>query len=166
MPGNQNTSPKTLLIVAHSPSENLQTLVEHLLKASKLCNQDNQAQQDINIAYKPALEANEEDVKLADALILVTPENLGYMSGGMKDFFDRIYYPCLEEKQGLPIAAIIRAGHDGTGTRRALETITTGLKWRWVQEPLIFQGSWKLDFIRQTEEIGQAMSIALQEGII
>lgn len=155
---------KTLLIVAHSPSENLQKLVDQLITSAQ--NSNLESDKKINIAYKPALKANAADVLQADALILLTPENLGYMSGGMKDFFDRIFYPCLEEKQGLPIAAIIRAGHDGTGTQRGMETITTGLKWRWVQDPIIFKGQWQLDFMRQTKELSQAMSIALQEGMI
>jgi multimeric flavodoxin WrbA len=166
MSANQIVQPKTLLLVAHSPSKNLQTLVDHVLKAANLTNQESSPDKYLKICYKTALLADANDVKQADALILLTPENLGYMSGGMKDFFDRIYYPCLEEKQGLPIAALIRAGHDGTGTKRGLESITSGLKWRWVQEPLVCQGEWQSDFIRQAEELAQAMSIALQEGMI
>ena len=162
---------KILLIITHAPSMNTQRLAEEIyLVANEASQPINEAESDINktlkVVQKEALTTTEDDVLQADAILLMTPENLGYMSGGMKDFFDRIYYPCLEVKQGLPVAAIIRAGNDGTGTKRALESIITGLKWRWVQAPLILKGSWDEDFITQAKELSLGMSIALQEGII
>lgn len=151
---------KTLLIVYHAPSPNTQKLVEAIQSSA------GEACEDITIKAIPALECQPEDTLKADAILLFTTENLGYMSGGMKDFFDRNYYPCLEEKQGTPVVAVIRAGHDGTGTERALRTILTGLKWRWVQDPLICRGDWQEDFIEQCEELAQAFAVSLEMGII
>lgn len=164
------TPSKTLLIVAHTPSPNTLRLVDAMVSAANSVNAALEEKQDnvthIQVIHKAALTTEPDDVLQADAIILMTPENLGYMSGGMKDFFDRCYYPCIETKQGLPMAAVIRAGHDGTGTKRALETITTGLRWRWVQAPMLLTGDWTPDFIPLVEELAEAMSIALQEGMI
>jgi len=159
------TSSKHLLLVAHVPSENTQRLISEVVSQCRAFITEQQLP-NVEIHHKQALQAQPQDVLDAEAVLLFTPENLGYMSGGMKDFFDRCYYPVLEEKQGTPVAAIIRAGHDGTGTRRGLETITTGLKWRWVHPPLICQGAWQEGFIDQSVELASGMLYALSEGII
>ena len=120
----------------------------------------------VNAIAKNPFDATSEDVMAANGIILGTTENLGYMSGALKDFFDRIYYPCLEEKQGTPYALYIRAGHDGTGTRRGVEAIVTGLRWKGVQEPLILKGDWQDSFVGSCEELGMAMAAGLEAGII
>ena len=151
---------KRLLVVAHVPSINTTRLRDAVLAGA--------AHPDIDgvetVAMTP-FEAGPDDILAADAVILGTTENLGYMSGAMKDFFDRSYYPVLEKAQGMPYALYIRAGMDGTGTRRGVETIITGLRWRAVREPLICRGEWKEAFPGQCEEIGMAMAAGLEAGV-
>lgn len=151
---------KQLLIVAHAPSDNTRKLVEAVLKGAQHADI-----QGVSVSWKPPLQAQPEDVLQADAIILGTTENLGYMSGALKDFFDRCYYPVLEQKQGLPCALYIRAGLDGTGTRRAVESIVTGLRWAWIQEPQVYKGAWQDDFLAQAEELGMTMAAGLEAGI-
>ena len=152
---------KTLLIIAHAPSANTLKLKDAIIAGANLYPLKN-----IQIKVLQPLETHANDILAADAIIIGTTENLGYMSGLIKDVFDRCYYACLEAKQGLPCAAYIRAGHDGTGTLNALKTITTGLKWRWVQEPIVLRGDYSNNFETQCSELGAAMSCALDEGII
>jgi hypothetical protein len=59
----------------------------------------------------------------------------------------------------------IRAGMDGTGTSRAVERITTGLRWRAVQPPLICRGGFREEFVGQCEELGTLMAAGLEAGI-
>ena len=151
---------KRLLIIAHVPSDNTRALRDAVVAGASGPGIEN-----IDVVVCTPFEAGADDVLAADAIILGTTENLGYMSGALKDFFDRIYYPCLEEKQGLPMATYIRAGHDGTGTRRAIDTITTGLKWKAVQEPLICRGDWNPEFVGQCEELGMTIAAGLDAGV-
>ncbi|MFG6179235.1 flavodoxin family protein [Halomonas sp. THAF12] len=152
---------KRLLIVAHAPSPNTRRLREAAERGAR-----HPDIEDVEVVVRPPLEAGPEDVRACDAILLGTTENLGYMSGALKDFFDRCYYPLLEETQGLPCALYIRAGHDGTGTRRAVEGIVTGLRWKWVQEPLTLRGEWQDDFIDQAEELGLYLAAGLDGGIL
>lgn len=151
---------KHLLIVAHAPSENTRRLVEAVMAGASHPDIDG-----VLVTWKPPLETQPEDVLQADAIILGTTENLGYMSGALKDFFDRCYYPVLEKKQGLPCALYIRAGLDGTGTRRAVQSIVTGLRWQWAQEPLVFKGDWQDAFVDQAQELGLTLAAGLEAGI-
>ena len=151
---------KNLLIVAHAPSENTRKLCDAALRGAASSDIEN-----VSARWVAPLEATPEDVLGADAIILGTTENLGYMSGALKDFFDRCYYPVLEKKQGLPCALYIRAGHDGTGTRRAVETIVTGLRWNWAQDPRVLRGEWQPKFVEQVEELGLYMAAGLDSGI-
>ncbi|MBE9552954.1 MAG: flavodoxin family protein [Proteobacteria bacterium] len=151
---------RRLLIVAHAPSPNTLRLCDAVLEGARDPEIAN-----VEARWIAPLEAGPNDVLAADAIILGTTENLGYMSGALKDFFDRSYYPCLEKTQGLPYAAYIRGRHDGTGTKRAIESITSGLRWRAVQEPLILRGDWRDDFAGQCRELGMAMAAGLDGGI-
>jgi len=152
---------KQLLFIAHAPSENVQKMVAAVIKGASHVDITN-----VDIRYIPPLETQPEDILSAHAVILGTTENLGYMSGLMKDVFDRCYYQCLEKTQGIPFTYFIRAGHDGTGTRRAIDSITTGLRWRLVQEPLICRGDFQPQFIEQCEDLGLSMAASLDTGII
>ena len=119
----------------------------------------------IEVLLKQPLDTGPEEVLDADAIILGTTENFGYMSGAMKDFFDRIYYPCLEKTESLPFAVFIRAGNDGLGALSSIERITKGLAWRPVQEPLICRGKWQPSFTDQCEELGLTLAAGLEAGI-
>ncbi|BCB61805.1 hypothetical protein HaloA020_25060 [Halomonas sp. A020] len=151
---------KRLLIVAHSPSINTRALSEAVQRGA-----EHEDIESVTCIVKTPFDAGPTDILDCDGIVLGTTENLGTMSGALKDFFDRSYYGVLEEKQGLPCALYIRAGHDGTGTRRAVESIVTGLRWRWVQDPLIFRGEWQEAFISQAEELGMTLAAGLDSGL-
>lgn len=151
---------KKLLIIGHVPSMNTQVLRDAVVRGAMHVDIT-----DVDILTMSPFEAQPDDVLTSDGIILGTTENLGYMSGALKDFFDRCYYPVLEEKQGLPVSVYIRAGFDGTGTKRAIETILTGLRWKLVQPPLICQGAWDEKFITNCEEFGMTMAAGLDAGI-
>ena len=149
-----------LLIVAHMPSPNMASLVQAVAGGA-----GDPAAGDMAVRVSPALETKPEDVLTADGLLLGTTENFGYMSGGLKDFFDRIYYPCLERTESLPYALFIRAGNDGRGARSGVERIVKGLGWKAVQPALICRGAWRPEFLDEGRELGMTVAAGLDAGI-
>ncbi|MDT0618978.1 NAD(P)H-dependent oxidoreductase [Salinisphaera sp. P385] len=151
---------KQLLIIAHAPSGNTERLAGALAEGAS-----DATIAGVSVQRAAPLQAGPDDVLAADAILLFTPENLGYMSGALKDFFDRTYYAVLDHKQGLPYALCVRAGSDGTGTCRAVDTITTGLRWRAVNEPLVCRGDFRDAFVDDCRELGMAMAAGLEAGV-
>lgn len=84
-----------------------------------------------------AEEASPADLLDADGYLFCAPENLAALSGQMKEFFDRCYYPVLGKIAGRPYAQMICAGTDGQGAARQLARIATGWRLKEVQPPLI-----------------------------
>ncbi len=151
---------KHLLIIGHVPSANTRALRDAVAEGAH-----NPEVSGVETDIRSPFETEPDHVLAADAVILGTTENLGYMSGALKDFFDRCYYPCLEHTEALAYALYIRAGLDGTGTRRAVTSIAGGLKWKPVQAPVIFHGAWRESYLRQARDLGMAMAAGLEAGV-
>lgn len=152
---------KRLLIVANTPSPN----AARLLRAAE-CGASDAEITGVEVITKLPLAAAAEDVICADAVIIGTTENFGQMSGLIKDFFERIYYPCMEKTQAKPFALYVRAGKDGTGTVRGITAITTGLRWRQVQPPLMMVGDYRAEFEQQCQTLGKTIAATLEAGLI
>lgn len=95
---------RTLLIVAHAPSPNTLQMRDAVAEGARSPEVGG-----VDVVVQSPFATQPEHVLAAQAVILGTTENLGYMSGALKDFFDRCYYPCLEKTQGRPYALYIRA---------------------------------------------------------
>ena len=145
---------KTLLIVYHSQSGHTGKLAHAVLSgAARVA--------DISVIMKRAFDAGVNDLLNCDGLILGTPENFGTLSGALKDFFDRTFYPCEGKLAGLAYAVFVSAGNDGTGAVREISRIATGYGWKSVAEPLIVRGEiTEADRIK-AEELGESMAAAV-----
>jgi NAD(P)H-dependent FMN reductase len=91
----------------------------------------------VSVRVQTAPETGPEALLEADAYLFACPENLAAMSGPMKDFFDRTYYPVLDRLQGRAYATLICAGSDGTNAARQIERIATGWRLKPIAPPLI-----------------------------
>jgi multimeric flavodoxin WrbA len=150
---------RTLLIVYHTGGTKTARMAEAVERGAK-------SEPGVRVLLKRCAEAGPEDVLAADGLILGTPENFGYMSGMMKDFLERIFYPCEGKVAGRPWALFIGAGQDGTGAVSSVERIVTGLRLKKIAEPVVVVKDLKPDQIAALEELGAAMAAGLAAGIL
>jgi multimeric flavodoxin WrbA len=125
-----------LLVVHHTPSPALQTLLEAVLDGTRAEGIDG-----VDVRVRPALTASVVDVLECDGFILGTPANIGYLSGAMKHFFDGVYYPALGAKRGAPYGLYVHGNNDTEGAVRAAESITKGMGWERVHAPVTVIGS-------------------------
>ncbi len=117
-----------LLIVYHSRTGGARQMAEAAAAA---------ARDEADTILKTADQAEPEDMLAADGYIFCAPENLAAISGLMKEFFDRCYYPVLGQIEGRPYAQMICAGSDGENAARQIARIATGWRLKEVQPPLI-----------------------------
>lgn len=126
----------TLLVVHHSPTPLLQEVLSHVLEGA-----NDPALEGVDVKVVEALDATIDDLTSADAILLGTSANFGYISGALKHFFDTTFREAQEATKGLPFSYWIRGGFDTTGAENAMKTITTGYKWELAAEPVVFVGS-------------------------
>ncbi|MDO8787792.1 MAG: NAD(P)H-dependent oxidoreductase [Sulfuritalea sp.] len=121
---------KTLLVVYHSMTGGTEQMARALLAGAA-------AENGVTTRLLHASAAQAADVIDADAYVFATPENLAAISGLMKDFFDRCYYPALERINGRPYAVLVCAGSDGQNAVRQIDRIATGWRLRAVAQAVI-----------------------------
>ena len=147
-----------LLVVHHTQSGRTGQLAAAVLRGAARCG-------DTTTLGLRAHEAGTDDLLACQGLLVGTPENFGYMSGMLKDFFDRTYYPCEGKLGGLPFAMFISAGNDGSGAVREIRRIATGYGWKEVAEPFIARGEPTAEDLAHCEELGEAMATGVGLGL-
>ena len=153
-------SAKRLLIVYHSQSGRTQALAEAAYAGAT-----NELIEGVEVRLRWASEAGPDDLLWTQALLLGTPENFGYMSGGMKDFLDRTFYPVEGKIPPLPYAVFISAGNDGRGALRAIRRIAGGYPFNEVQAPIIARGEVRQEDLDACRELGMTLAAGLEAGI-
>ena len=153
-------STRHLLIVYHTQSGNTGRLAEAAWRGAT-----DKEVTGVEVRLVKAAEAGPEDLLWADALLLGTPENFGYMSGAMKDFLDRTFYAVEGRIAPLPCGIFISAGNDGSGALRALRRIIGGYPLSEVQEPVIAQGKVLPEHLEACRDLGMALAAGLEAGI-
>lgn len=120
---------KSVLIVYHTTTGGTLQMAEAAAAGAR--------RETVTVRLQAAAATGPQSLLESDGYLFACPENLAAMSGVMKDFFDRTYYPVLERIQGRAYATLICAGSDGTNAARQIERIATGWRLRDIAPALI-----------------------------
>lgn len=161
---------KTLLIVYHSHTGGAEQMARAAWAGAL-------AETDIDTRLLQATQATPDDVLAAHGYVFACPENLAAISGLMKDFFDRCYYPVLDHLAGRPYATLVCAGSDGSNAARQIARIATGWRLQAVAEPLVVCTHAQTpqaiaapkhiaaDDLARCQALGQALAAGLAMGV-
>jgi multimeric flavodoxin WrbA len=149
---------KSLLIVYHSQSGASAQLARAAWRGAL-------TERGVNVVARRVWDAGVSDLERAQGLLLVAAENAGALSGGMKDFLDRTFYPAIARGLVLPYALLLSAGNDGRGAQRQVQRILSGYPFTPAAEPVILRGEVTGAHLRTSEELGAAFAAGLVMGI-
>lgn len=147
---------RTLLLVHHTTSPTTHAMLDAVREGAT-----DPSIAGVELIVRAALAATALDVLAADAYLLGTPANLGYMSGALKHFFDQIYYPCLDATRGRAYGVFVHGNNDTAGAVRGIETIATGLRWRLGQRVVSITGQPTGGDLDACRELGASMAALL-----
>ncbi|MBM4203888.1 MAG: flavodoxin [Gammaproteobacteria bacterium] len=151
---------KKLLVVYHSKTGRNRKLAEAVCAGAHHTDITT-----VDVQQVMAREAGPDHLLSADAVVLCTPENFGYMSGAMKDFFDRTFYEVEGRLKPLPCCIVIGAGNDGSGALRAIRRIIGGYPMREVQPEILVIGEPAEADLERCRSLGLAMAAGLDLGL-
>lgn len=149
-------SPLSVLVVHHTTSPNLDQLREAIGSALR-----QEGLEEVTVSMVPALGATVNHVLEADAYVLLTPANFGYMSGALKHFFDTVYYPCLEATSNRPYGIVVHGNNDTVGAVNAIKKITSALGWKLAAEPVEILGEVDTEDCARAGEVAASVAANL-----
>lgn len=149
---------KHLLIVYHSQAGHTERLARAVLRGASR----NAA---IASQLQRAFASSLEDLLACDGVVFATAEYNGYMSGALKDFFDRTYEPARGHVTHKPYAVVVSAGNDGTFANQYIERIARGYELKRVADPVIVVGEVTSEAEARCEELGELLAGGLELGI-
>lgn len=154
----------SLLIIFHSQSGRNESLALHCYEKAK--QQAQVSDKPVSVTLRRAFDCELDEFAAASFVLFITPENFAAIPGGMKDFFDRTFYPA--ERLGVQAKSyccIIDCGNDGSQTALQIEKIMKGLHSTPAQPPLVLYGEPDEDSFGAVEELTEALVCAIEMGV-
>lgn len=149
-----------VLVTYHSQSGNTRKLAESVAEGVRDAPNS-------RARLKEAFNTHAGDIRECDAVVFCSPEYFGYMSGAIKDLFDRTYEELKDDPRSVrkPYCIVVSAGNDGSGAVRQIERLCKGYRFRKVQDPIICRAKVTGEILAKCRELGATLAEGISLGI-
>jgi len=140
-----------VLVIYHSQSGNTQAMAEAVARGAA-------SVPGAEVTIRRALDATLDDLLGCDAIAVGSPDYFSYMAGGLKDFFDRTFYPSQGKVTGKPYVAFVTAGGGGRRALDTIERICSAFKLKQAADPVLAAGRPSPEVLGECEELGRQLA--------
>ncbi len=144
-----------ILVVYHSMSGNTRQMAEAVAEGARSVS-------GTEAEVKEGLQATIDDLLQCDGVALGSPDYFSDMAGGMKDFFDRTYYPAQGNVTGKPCVIFGSAGGPSSVVVESLRTMAERFKLQEAAEPVGASGTPTEAVLAECRELGRKLAEATQ----
>lgn len=114
------------------------------------------------VVLKAAAEAQPQDLLNCDAVALGSYDAFSYMGGGLKDFFDRAFYPTQGQVTDKPYGAFLTHGGGGKAIE-SIESVAQSFKLKKVAEAVLVKGKPEGPAVAALKSLGSKLAASAKE---
>lgn len=145
-----------ILIVYHSLGGNTEAAAHAVAKGAE-------SVEGTEVMMKEGLDADADDLRSCDGIAIGTPDYFSYMAGGVKDFFDRTFYPTQGAVTDKP--CLIFVTHGGGGSAKdSVQKIARSFKFKEIVPPVLVSGRPDSGSEEKLVEAGKTLAKACGKG--
>jgi len=144
-----------VLVVYHSMSGNTREMAEAVAEGARSVSET-------EVMVKEGLQATINDLLECDGVALGSPDYFSDMAGGMKDFFDRTYYPAQGKVTGKPCVIFGSAGGPASLVIESLHKMAERFKLQEVAEPVGSSGTPTEAVLEECRALGHRLAESRQ----
>ena len=141
-----------LLIVYYSKTGNTEAMAQAVCEGA--------GSSGATVTLKKAADATANDLLTCDVVAFGSPNYYSYMAGGLKDFFDRVYYDVRGRVSNKPYGAFSSSGVRSSQALDSIDRVASlsSLRMRKAFEGIIATGKPSSDVLEQCKELGKNLA--------
>lgn len=113
------------------------------------------------VEIKNCTNAQPKDLLDCQAVALGSYDAFSYMGGGLKDFFDRAFYPTQNRVTEKPYVAFLTHGGGGQAVQ-SIESIAQSFKFRKAADPVLVKGKPEGKAVKELQALGAKLVAAAE----